>query len=604
VRAQKSTTGSSRSQAESFASQNAALSALNTLYRVRTKDPILTWKERRNMTEKAMTDTNTAKENQRRSLFGRITYITIALLLICTAGLFRLRLPQEPLIDSDVQAFLGPALTVLTDQGFQHSAGVSFVYPLFAYLILGVFGKFRAITIVQHLLGLAAGGILLACWNRSLSFIKKPVTSTPICRLLGLLVAALFLFNTSVIRLEHAIRPDAIFPFFAALSMFFNIQFIRYRFLQREDWPALVYGTITVFNACLLFFLKPNFYLATAFATLPIWIYLLDPKESLRKKLRLIGLAAISSAMLFLPEEALKRTDPSSKTFLPATLFVMHANIIRDQLALDLESKAKNPYPPEFLEKTYILLNREITLSKQTGRYTSLGFDPSYLMAEDSFDRKFSNDFEPGGSDSSRVKFYYYYFFRTWTHQPRRMLRKVLQQLGILYNNIRKASPYKLEDHKQFSVAYSDNCKLFNTRTSFFKIEYEPMRDFIINSTHLTNTGFQLTQPRAVTWTNRFLSRTFTLSILLALVFAFIIAKNADLRENYGWFLGTILFFYTYSFANSLGIGIIHTLETQRYLTNQLVFCLLPQCLTFFLAIELHCSRRQRCSPLRKSTDG
>jgi hypothetical protein len=38
-------------------------------------------------------------------------------------------------------------------------------------------------------------------------------------------------------------------------------------------------------------------------------------------------------------------------------------------------------------------------------------------------------------------------------------------------------------------------------------------------------------------------------------------------------------------------------LETQRYLTNQLVFCLLPQCLTFFLAIEMYCSGRQRCSP-------
>jgi hypothetical protein len=225
-------------------------------------------------------------------------------------------------------------------------------------------------------------------------------------------------------------------------------------------------------------------------------------------------------------------------------------------------------------------------------------------MAVDSFDRKFSNDFEPQGSDSGRVKFYYYYFFRTWIHQPTRMLQKVLEQLGILYNNIHKASPYKLEDHTQFSVVYSDNCKLFNTRTLFLKTAYEPLREFIINSTYLTNTGYQMTQPRAVTWTNRFLSRTFTLSILLALVFAFIIAKNADLRENYGWFLGTILFFYTYSFANSLGIAIIHTLETQRYLTNQLVYCLLPQCLTFFLAIEMYCSRRQRCSPLRESTDG
>jgi hypothetical protein len=516
------------------------------------------------------------------------------LLLICAAGFFRSRLPQEPLIDPDIDAFLGPALPALTNQGFQHSPGVSFVYPGFLYLILEVFGNFRAISIIQHLLGLAAGGVLLVCWNRSLRFIKKPATSTLICQLLGLLVAALFLFNTSVIRLEHAIRPDAIFPFFAALSMFFNIQFIRYRFLQRADRPALVYGTLAVFDACLLFFLKPNFYLATAFATLPIWMYLLDTKERLREKLLLIGVAAMTSAVLFLPEEALKRTDPGSKTFLPTALFAIHANIIRDQLALDLKSKAKTPYSPAFLQQVYNLLNREIAVSKQTGNYTSLGFDPNYLIWEDSFDRKFSKDFEPQVSASSRSKFYYYYFFRTWTHQPARMLQKVLRQLSILYNNIRKASPYKLEDHTQLSVSYSDNLKLFNARTLFFKTEYEPLREFIVSSTRLTNTGYQISQPRAVTWINRFLSRTFTLSIMLALVFAFILGKNADLRKNYGWFLGIILFFYTYSFANSLGIAIMHSLETQRYLTNQLVFCLLPQCLTFFLAIEMYFARRQR----------
>ncbi len=539
-----------------------------------------------------MPDTTAAKEKSRRSLLQRISYITLDLLLICAAGFFRLRLPQEPLIDPDVGGYLNPALQALTDHGFQHSGGVTFFYPGFVYLILGTFRDFRAISIVQHLLGLAAGGILLACWNRSLSFIRKPVTPALICRLLGLLVAALFLFNTSVLRLEHAIRPDAIFPFFAALSMFFNIQFIRYRFLQRENRRTLLYGTLTVFNACLLFFLKPAFYLATAFATSPVWISLLDPKEPLRRKLLLIGVAVISSAaFLFLPEEALKRTDPSSKTFLPTTLFTIHANIIRDQMALDLEAKAKTPYSPEFLEKTYNLLNQEINVSKQTGRYTSLGFDPSYLMWDDSFDRKFSA-FEPEGLDSRRVQFYYYYFFRTWTHQPTRMLQKVAQQLGILYNNIHQASPYKLEAHTQLSAAYSDNCELFKARTSFFRTEYEPLKEFISNSTDLTSTSYQITQPRAVSWINRFLARTFTLSILLAIVFAVIIAKNTVLRINYGWFLGTILLFYTYSFANSLGIAIIHTLETSRYLTNQLVYCLLPQCLTLFLTVEICCSRR------------
>jgi hypothetical protein len=527
------------------------------------------------------------------SLFARIIYIALALLLVCAAGFFRLRFPHEPLIDPDVGAYLGPTLQVLTDHGFQHSGGVSFVYPGFLSLILRTFRDFRAITIVQHLFGLATGGVLMVCWNQSLNLIQKPVTPKVVGQFLGLLVAALFLFNTSAVRLEHAIRPDAIFPFFAALSMFLNIQFIRYRFLQRENRLTLLYGTITVLNACLLFFLKPAFYLATAFATLPVWISLFDPREPLGRKMLLAGTAALSTAaILLLPENALRKNDPTSKTFFPTTLFVTHANIIRDQLALDLETKAKTPYSPEFLERTYALLNQEIKISKQTGRYTSLGFDPSYLMWDDSFDRKFSNDFGPQGLDRNRVKFYYYYFLRAWTHQPARMLQKVLQQLGILYNNLHQASPYKLEAHTQLSTAYSDNCQLFASRAPFFRIEYEPLKKFIIHSTQLTHTRSQLTQPRAVSWINRFLARTFTLSILLALVFAVIIANNTDLRINYGWFLGIILLFYTYSFANSLGIAIIHSLETSRFLTNQLVYCLLPQCLTLFLTVEICCSRR------------
>ena len=546
-------------------------------------------------TEKQLTDTIAAKEKSLLPLFARIAYIALALLLTCAAGFFRLGLPQEPLIDPDVDGYLDPALLALTDHGFQHVEARSFVYPGFVYLVLGTFHDFRAISIVQHLLGLAAGGIQLSCWNRSLSFIKKPVAPIVVRRLLGLLVAALFLFNTSVIRLEAMIRPEAIFPFFAALSMFFNIQFIQHRFLQRDNRATLLYGIITLFNAAVLFFLKPSFYLATAFATLPVWLSILDPKEPRRRKLFMIGIAAISiAALLFLPELVFKRSDPASKTFLPTTLFVIHANIIRHQMALDIETREKTQYPRDFLEEVFTLLNHEIEASKQTGRYTSLGFDPDYLMYDDSFDRKFSAHFGPHGFDSNRVKFYYYYFFRTWTHQPLRMLQKVALQLSILYNNLHQASPYKLEAHTQLGAAYSDNCGLFNTRRSFFNIEYEPMKEFITNSTQLANTRYHIAQPRTVSWINRFLARTFTLSILLAFVFAVIIAKNINMRTNYAWFLGIILLFYTYSFSNSLGIAIIHTLDISRYLTNQLVYCLLPQCLTFFLTVEICCSRRTR----------
>jgi hypothetical protein len=529
----------------------------------------------------------------RRPLFARIVYLTLALLLLCAAAFFRFRLPQDPLVDPDVAGYLDPALLALTDHGFQHIGGRSFVYPGFVYLVLGTFRDFRAISIVQHLSGLAAGGILLACWNRSLTFILKPVTPTIIGRLLGLLVAALFLFNASVVRLEQTIRPEAIFPAFASLSMFFNIQFICYRFLQRENRAALLFGSITLFNACLLFYLKPSFYLAPIFASSPVWISLLDSKEPLRRKLTMIGIAAVCiAALLFLPEQALQKTDPGSKTFLPTTLFTIHANIIRDQMVLDVENRAKTPYPPEFLEKTANLLDQEIEVSKRTGRYTSLGFDPDYLMYKDSFDRKFSAAFALHDSDSSRVKFYYYYFFRTWAHQPVRMFQKVALQTGILYNNIRKASPYKVENHTQLSAAYAENREIFNAEMASPKIEYEPLKEFISRSILLTSTSYRITQPKAVSWINSFLARTFTLSILLALFLAIVISKKPDLRTNYGWFLATILLFYTYSFANTLGIAIVHTLEITRYLTNQLSYCLLPQCLTLFLSVEVCCSLR------------
>ncbi len=543
-----------------------------------------------------MTESTATEEDLRRSLFERFTYLTLVLLLMCAAGFFRLRLPQEPLIDPDVGGYLDPALLALTDHGFQHREGRSFVYPGFVYLTLATFGDFRAISIIQHLLGLAAGGVLLACWNRCLRFIKRPITPTLIYRLLGLLVAALFLFNSSVVRFEHLIRPEAIFPFFAALSLFFNIQFIQYRFLKRDNRLAILYGSVTLFNAFLLFLLKPSFYLATAFATLPIWISFFDPQEPWRRKLLLTGIAAISvTALLFLPEQALQRSDPTSKTFLPTTLFVVHANIIRDQMALDIKTEAKTPFPPQLLQKAYQLLDQEIKLSKQTGRYTSLGFDPDYLMYNDSFDRKFAVDFKSQDPSESQVKFYDYYFFRTWTHQPGRMLKKVAQQLSILYNNIHKASPYKIEDRTELSADYSANSDLFKTRTSFLQTQYQPLKQFISSSTHLTNTRSQITQPRAVSWINRFLARTFTLSILLALALSVIVAKNPALRTNYGWFLATILLLFSYSFANSLGIAIIHTLEITRYLTNQVVYCLLPQCLTLFLTVEICCWQRRPC---------
>jgi hypothetical protein len=131
-------------------------------------------------------------------------------------------------------------------------------------------------------------------------------------------------------------------------------------------------------------------------------------------------------------------------------------------------------------------------------------------------------------------------------------------------------------------------------RSPLFLLQYEPLQAFIQSCNQLTGTRSQLDQPIIVSWINSFLARTLTISLLLALILSFIVAKDPALRTNYGWFLATALLLFGYSFADTLGIAIIHTLEITRYLTNQLIDCLLPQCLTFFLAVEVWSARQLR----------
>src|SRR6516164_1175239 len=106
-------------------------------------------------------------------LSSRLIYTALTLSLVGAALFFRFELPQQPFIDGDVGGYLVPALLQLTHGNFQHLGGRSFVYPGFIYLILLVFKDFRAITLIQHLMGVASGGVLLVCWNCARALIKN-----------------------------------------------------------------------------------------------------------------------------------------------------------------------------------------------------------------------------------------------------------------------------------------------------------------------------------------------------------------------------------------------------------------------------------------------
>jgi hypothetical protein len=109
----------------------------------------------------------------KQTALWKISYFVIAALLILSAASKRFSLPQDPLADGDF-GYLWPALMKLGGGAFAHIQGLNFLYPGLVYLILRICADFRAISVMQHFLGLTAGGLFLASWSRLGDLVPKP----------------------------------------------------------------------------------------------------------------------------------------------------------------------------------------------------------------------------------------------------------------------------------------------------------------------------------------------------------------------------------------------------------------------------------------------
>src|ERR1043166_8815642 len=114
-----------------------------------------------------------------RRLMWQCCYWLALAAIFSWAAWQRFALPLDPLADPDTWGYLSPALRKLTGAEFGHTYGRNFVYPGFVFLILRAFGEFRAITLLQHLLGLTAGGFLLLTWRQARVFVVNPRLGHP-----------------------------------------------------------------------------------------------------------------------------------------------------------------------------------------------------------------------------------------------------------------------------------------------------------------------------------------------------------------------------------------------------------------------------------------
>ena len=105
--------------------------------------------------------------------------------------------------------------------------------------MLRCFGDFRAITIVQHLLGLAAGGFFLVTWRRIRAFVPKSLVNPSLHDALGLAGAAIYLFASDTIRIETQLRPEAVCAFLISVNLYFTAQFVYYSFFEQQRTAVL-----------------------------------------------------------------------------------------------------------------------------------------------------------------------------------------------------------------------------------------------------------------------------------------------------------------------------------------------------------------------------
>jgi hypothetical protein len=376
---------------------------------------------------------------------GQLAYWSAVAVIFVWAAWLRFRLPLDPLADADTWGYLSPALRKLVGSEFGHTSGRNFIYPGCLFLLLRAFRDFRAISVIQHFLGLIAGGLFLATWSRLADLFPRPRLNRVAHTAIGLFGAAIYLLSNGPIFFEMQIRPDAVCMFFEMLIFWVTVQFFYYRVISPNAWKGIIYGIAIAINAFILASLKPSFMLLTLFAVASVIWLILNAKGNFIGKVAFFGIALPIIVALTLVEHYLSRSDQTAKMFLPETLFVFHAKIIEAQMAADLKSGDTDTYSREWLEGACDDLETEIqrTHNLYSDDYRSLGFGPDRLRSgADSLLHSWRRQL----GDERFLRFLKYWYWHSVAHCPLAFIDKIAGQLGVFY---------------------STNCRAFSSRTKW-----------------------------------------------------------------------------------------------------------------------------------------
>ena len=496
-----------------------------------------------------------------------LTYFLIVAFLFIAAAWKRFSLPQDPLAVFD--AYLLPALVKLSGGAFGDvqgltKEGLNFLYSGMIYLILRTWEDFRAISVIQHFLGLIAGGLFLAAWSRLADFFPRPCLNRVVHEAIGLLGAAIYLLSYAPVFFEMNIRSDSVCMFFEILIFWLLIQFFYYRVILRNTQKAVIYGTSVATNAFLLALLKPSFMLTSLFVVVPVIWLILTAEGNFTGKVAFFATAVPIIVALALTEQYLRRNDQSAKTFLAETLFVYQAKIILAQMATDLKHGETDIYSREWLRAACDDLGKDIERSRKLypEKFPVLGFYPDYLMfGHDSLLKRWQQQL--GGEPF--LRFLKYWYWHSVVSHPLAFAEKVAGQLGVFYS--RTCPAFRFQQKYSLSTnAYCQSLAALSRPQSLPLLTKTAVGSAFLERTKtLCSSEVVIHQNKLARIGHVSFARSYLAILLISAPLAgwFLLRRNNS--EDLKWSSFFVIFFYSVNFVNVFSISVVHSMEVDRY---------------------------------------
>ncbi|MFL6589886.1 MAG: hypothetical protein ACJ8M4_06905 [Chthoniobacterales bacterium] len=495
----------------------------------------------------------------------------------------RFRLPQVPLFDYDVLGYLSPAIDKLLGRGITHVLR-NYFYPAFAYTGLRMFADFKALSVVQHLLGLFAGIILFLSWRLLPRFVDRSRRAGPIYGFAGVLLSAIYLTAEEPIHFEMCVRSEGILSFLLITNIYLALLCCE-KIFERERpriWPVI--GIVVVVSCIATVLAKTSLLLGVIASLVPVAALLLV-RGSGRNKLVLATGSLVAVIALVLPAWLAARSDPDNRTYLPTQLFVVHARMIREQISSDAVGNHDVKYPKELLREVEQLLTTELPKASLNPNTPTLGFNPDDLMfGPTSLDARLRTRF---GDDLDQLcAFYSHYYFRTWLHRPAAMSAKIWKQMRSFYTA--PCPAYWIWRTRDLSRDYRDSiaaAEEFSLPQAW--ASYPPFPRFFEQTRQLAGGQSQMVLPALVQRLQKFAARTYLISLLLGLGAIVVIAVHPRLRRDLGRLAAVVGLLMWWNFGSCLEVAIVHTLDVVRFNTIQIIFTVLTQFAAIFLVSEV-----------------